>query len=84
MPLKKSVIEAFETLGLTPDAEYANAAKTYKKLALQHHPDRNHGDSSATQRFQKVRVYNLLSARLVLNACFLDQHGLGYLPEALR
>jgi DnaJ-class molecular chaperone len=54
MPLKKSVIEAFETLDLTPDAKYADAAKSYKRMALEHHPDRNHGDSTATERFQKV------------------------------
>ena len=59
MRLEKSVIEAFEALGLTSDAEQADAAKAYKKLALEHHPDRNHGDSTATERFQKVR-HNLV------------------------
>lgn len=28
--------------------------KAYKKMSLRHHPDRNRGDPSATQRFQRV------------------------------
>jgi hypothetical protein len=55
MLLENSVIEAFAAFGLTPNAELADVAKAYKKLALEHHPDRNHGDSTATERFQKVR-----------------------------
>ena len=54
MPLKQNVLDAFTTLGLTPDADITEATKAYKRLALQHHPDRNHGDSTATQRFQQV------------------------------
>jgi molecular chaperone DnaJ len=54
MPLKKSVIDAFNVFGLSPDEEYSVAAKAYKTLAFKHHPDRNHGDHTATERFQKV------------------------------
>jgi hypothetical protein len=55
MVLNPEVTKAFETLELTPDTLEDVAKSTYKKLALKHHPDRNHGDKSATQRFQQVR-----------------------------
>ena len=32
----------------------AQLKKAYKKMSLKHHPDRNRGDPSATQRFQRV------------------------------
>jgi len=54
MPLRQDVLEAFSALGLTPDVDIEEATKVYRRLALQHHPDRNHGDSTATQRFQQV------------------------------
>ena len=56
MPLRQDVQDAFATLGLTPDADLAEATKAYKRLALLHHPDRNHSDPSATQRFQQASV----------------------------
>ncbi|KAH8829643.1 hypothetical protein DL96DRAFT_1598953 [Flagelloscypha sp. PMI_526] len=62
MPLKKSVLEAFETLEITVDTPQAEGTKAYKKLALKHHPDKNPGDPSATERFQKVRHLSLASA----------------------
>ncbi|KAG6910900.1 hypothetical protein DXG01_006583 [Tephrocybe rancida] len=54
MVLKQSVVDAFNVLGVSPEASTKDAATAYKKLALKHHPDRNHGDSSATERFQKI------------------------------
>ncbi|PPQ63204.1 hypothetical protein CVT24_005749 [Panaeolus cyanescens] len=54
MPLREQVIDAFNTLNINPDVQYSDALKAYKRLALLHHPDRNHGDSSSTERFQKV------------------------------
>ncbi|CAA7267976.1 unnamed protein product [Cyclocybe aegerita] len=54
MGIRQEVTDAFATLGLTPDVDQQTAAKTYKKLALSHHPDRNHGDPTATQRFQQI------------------------------
>ncbi|KAJ3517787.1 hypothetical protein NLJ89_g279 [Agrocybe chaxingu] len=54
MGIRHDVRDAFATLGLTPDVDQQTAAKAYKKLALSHHPDRNHGDSTATHRFQQI------------------------------
>ena len=58
MVLKKQVVESFEALGLTTEAEYSVAARTYKRLAFEHHPDRNHDRATeATAKFQEVRRY---------------------------
>ena len=37
-------------LGLTSDATLADVKKAYRKLARQHHPDRNNADPGATDR----------------------------------
>ncbi|KAF5386702.1 hypothetical protein D9615_001736 [Tricholomella constricta] len=54
MVLRTQVIDAFKVLGVPPDTDEATASKAYKKLALLHHPDRNHGDSTSTARFQEI------------------------------
>ena len=83
MPLRQDVQDAFATLGLTPEADIVGATKAYKRLALQHHPDRNHGDPSATQRFQQAcTTLNHFLARLFLIHP-LDRPCLGHMPEVL-
>ncbi|KAF9532395.1 hypothetical protein CPB83DRAFT_847786 [Crepidotus variabilis] len=54
MPIRQDVQDAFTTLGLNTDADLQQATKAYKRLALLHHPDRNHNDPHATQRFQEI------------------------------
>lgn len=54
MVLKQEVVDAFETLGIAINADRPTTTKVYKRLALIHHPDRNHGDSTTTLRFQQV------------------------------
>lgn len=44
----------FETLSLFVDADRITTSNAYKRLALIHHPDRNHRDATATLRFQQV------------------------------
>ena len=34
----------YKTLGLLPSASLAEVKKAYRALALEFHPDRNHGD----------------------------------------
>src|SRR5579872_2126624 len=56
-------------LGLTPDATLADVKKAYRKLARQHHPDRNNADPGAIDRFRRItEAYEYLSAHLKHNA----------------
>jgi hypothetical protein len=74
MPLRQDVQDAFSALGLTPDVDIEEATKVYRRLALQHHPDRNHGDPSATQRFQQVCYIKRLSFDLFNKIIFQISH----------
>ena len=52
----------YETLGVGRDAGDADLKKAYRKLAMQYHPDRNPGDTTAEQRFKEVaEAYAILS-----------------------
>ena len=69
-----STAEAYGILGLTSDATLADVKKAYRKLARQHHPDRNNADPGAIDRFRRITdAYEYLSAHLKDNA-----HGNGH------
>jgi DnaJ-class molecular chaperone len=52
----------YEVLGVPRDASEADIKKAYRKLARQHHPDRNPGDKQAEARFKEVQeAYDVLS-----------------------
>ena len=52
----------YEVLGVDKQASVADIRKAYKKLALQHHPDRNNGCEDATAKFKEVTAaYTVLS-----------------------
>src|SRR3954453_10678499 len=52
----------YEVLGVARDASEADVKKAYRKLARQHHPDRNPGDKEAETRFKEVQeAYDVLS-----------------------
>ncbi|MGB2954056.1 MAG: molecular chaperone DnaJ [Gaiellaceae bacterium] len=52
----------YEVLGLSKSASPDEIKKAYRKLARQHHPDRNPGDKEAEARFKEVQAaYDVLS-----------------------
>jgi curved DNA-binding protein CbpA len=49
-----STADYYDILGLTSDATLADVKKAYRKLARQHHPDRNSADPGAIDRFRRI------------------------------
>jgi molecular chaperone DnaJ len=51
----------YETLGIGKDASADAIKKAYRKLAMEHHPDRNPGDKQAEQKFKELsEAYEVL------------------------
>jgi DnaJ-class molecular chaperone len=51
----------YEILGVEPAAAEEQIRKVYRRLALQHHPDRNPGDPGAEERFKEIaEAYGVL------------------------
>ena len=52
----------YEVLGLSSSASPDDIRSAYRRLARQHHPDVNQGDSSAEARFKEINeAYEVLS-----------------------
>src|SRR5436190_2255758 len=53
--------DPYEVLGVARDASEDDIKKAYRKLARQHHPDRNPGDKQAESRFKEIQAaYDLV------------------------
>lgn len=51
----------YEVLGVSRDADEATLKKAYRRLAMEHHPDRNNGDREAEARFKELtEAYEVL------------------------
>ncbi len=51
----------YEMLGCTRTASPEDIKKAYRKLAMQHHPDRNQGDKDAEKKFKELsHAYDIL------------------------
>jgi len=51
----------YEIMGLTPEATGEEIKKTYRKLAMQYHPDRNLGDPECEERLKEMNeAYQVL------------------------
>lgn len=52
----------YEILGLSKNASESEIKKAYRKLALQHHPDKNPDDKAAEEKFKEAaEAYEVLS-----------------------
>lgn len=52
----------YSILGISKNATDADIKKAYRKLALEHHPDRNKGDKESEEKFKEVtKAYEVLS-----------------------
>ena len=51
----------YELLGVNRTASADDIKKAYRKLAMQHHPDRNHGNKDAEKKFKDLsHAYDVL------------------------
>lgn len=48
--------DPYRVLGVSPDATDAEIKRSYRKLARQHHPDRNPGDAASEGRFKEIQA----------------------------
>lgn len=52
----------YDVLGVSKDSDKSQIKKSYRKLAMQHHPDRNPDNNAAEEKFKEVsEAYSVLS-----------------------
>ena len=56
------VRDPYEVLGVGRNASEADIKRAFRKLAVQHHPDKNPGDPEAQARFKEItQAHQILS-----------------------
>lgn len=59
--MAKYHIDYYVTLEVTPEATDEEIKKSYRKLALKYHPDRNHGNKDAEDKIREINAaYEIL------------------------
>ncbi len=54
-------VDFYAVLGVAHEADEAEIKKAYRKLAMEHHPDRNNGDKAAEEKFKEItEAYEVL------------------------
>lgn len=52
----------YDVLGVSKDTQKEDIKKAYKKLAIQHHPDKNEGSKESEEKFKEINeAYEILS-----------------------
>ena len=52
----------YEVLGVSRDASQGDIKKSYRKLAMKHHPDQNPDDPKAEEKFKEIgEAYEVIS-----------------------
>ena len=55
--------EAYEILGLSPSTSELEVKKTYRRLSLQSHPQKNGNSENSQRKFAEIQeAYKILSA----------------------
>ena len=55
-------MDYYQILHLSPKASLKQIKKAYRKLALQHHPDKNNNSKESTELFKQISIaYQVLS-----------------------
>src|SRR5258706_15149678 len=60
--MRKAVRDPYDVLGVARSATLSEIRGAFRRLAAEHHPDRNPGDSGAHERFTELNAaYQILS-----------------------
>ena len=52
----------YQTLGVDQDADQESIKKAYRKLSMKYYPDKNQGNTEATEQFKAIsNAYTILS-----------------------
>lgn len=77
-----SILKCYQVLGLSPGATLRQIHRAYKKLVLQHHPDRNSGDPESLRIFvEATEAYSLLKRAYAMREV---AKGVGVCPKCER